>query len=198
MKKLLILSVLTALCFMNCGRKKHKTNIKKEERVEIVPFYRNLVSVQDLHEIDTNFYLVEPEEFLNRTQYENFKQSIWRIIRDPKSKVYNWVNQVATAKELKDRVAYCDSIKESRFDAQGNETIISGYKCDSVTIMNNLSKIEFYETWYLNTRTNLIEKETLGFSLWNYVKEKEAFREILLVFRDEEARQTCKKYYFAD
>lgn len=198
MKKLIILSVLVALCFTNCGRKKHSAKKSKEERIEIVPFYRNLVAVQDLHEIDTSQYLVEPEEFLNKTQYETFKQAIWSMIRDPKSKVYNWIDQQATAQELKDRVIYCDSITETSFDAQGNEVVRSGYGCDSVSIMNNLSKVEFYESWYLNTKTNLIEKETLGFSLWNYVKEKEAFREILLVFKDEEARMKCKKYYFAD
>jgi hypothetical protein len=186
MKKLVMLSVLAALCFTNCGRKKHSSKNVKEERTEIVPFYRNLVAIQDMHEIDTNQYLVEPEEFLDKNQYEIFKRSIWSIIRDPKSKVYNWVDQPATAQELKDRVAYCDSIKESSFDANGNETITSSFRCDSVTIMNSLSKIEFYESWYLNTKTNLIEKETLGFSLWQYVKEKEAFREILLVFKDEE------------
>jgi hypothetical protein len=198
MKKLLILSVFAALCFTNCGRKKHTTKNAKEERIEIVPFYRNLVAVQDMHETDTNLYLVEPEEFLDKGQYETFKRSVWKIIRDPKSKVYNWVDQPATAKELLDRVSYCDSIEQSSFDAQGNEIITKGFRCDSVTIMNNLSKIEFYESWYLNTKTNLIEKETLGFSLWQYVKEKEAFREILLVFKDEEARIKCKKYYFAD
>lgn len=198
MKKFVILSVLAALCFTNCGRKKHSAKNVKEERTEIVPFYRNLVSIQDMHEIDTNLYLVEPEEFLDKNQYETFKQAIWRVIRDPKSKVYNWVDQIATAQELKDRVAYCDSIKESGFDANGNETITSSFRCDSVSIMNSLSKIEFYESWYLNSKTNLIEKETLGFSLWQYVKEKEAFREILLVFKDEEARAKCKKYYFAD
>jgi hypothetical protein len=198
MKKLVILSVLAALCFTNCGRKKHSVKNVKEGRKEIVPFYRNLVSIQDMHEIDTNLYLVEPEEFLDKNQYETFKQAMWSVIRDPKSKVYNWVDQPATAQELKDRVAYCDSIKESSFDANGNETITSSFRCDSVTIMNSLSKIEFYESWYLNTKTNLIEKETLGFSLWQYVKEKEAYREILLVFKDEEARAKCKKYYFAD
>lgn len=198
MKQLVVISVLAALCFTNCGRKKHTTKNAKEERIEIVPFYRNLVNVQDLHEIDTSQYLVEAEEFLNKQQYEAFKQSVWSIIRDPKSKVYNWVDQPATAKELKERVVYCDSLTEAYYDAQGNEVLRSGYGCDSVTVMNNLSKIEFYESWYFNSKTNLIEKETLGFALWQYVKEKEAFREILLVFKDEDARMKCKKYYFAD
>lgn len=198
MKKLIIFSVLALLVFTNCGRKKHSAKKAKEERIEIVPFYRNSVDVQDLHRLDTNLYLVEPEEFLNKQQYENFKNAMWQIIRNPKSKAYNWIDQLATADVLHDRVAYCDSIKVSSVDAEGNETIRSGFLCDSTSVMDNLSRVEFYESWYLNTKTNLIEKETLGYAVWNYVKEKEAFREIFLVFRDEEARQKCKRYYFSD
>lgn len=198
MKKLILLSVLAALCFTNCGRKKHSGKKAKEGRVEIVPFYVNRVTIQDLHEIDTNEYFIEPQEFLDKQQYEKFKSAIWSLIREPKSKVYNWVEQQATAKELHDRVAYCDSITESYFDAQGNEVVKASFRCDSTTIMNNLSVVNFYETWYINSKTHLIEKETLGFSVWNYVKEKEAFREIFLVFKDEEARQKCKRYYLSD
>ncbi len=198
MKKIITLSVLALLVFTNCGRKKHTAKKAKEDRIEIVPFYRNSVDVQDLHRLDTNLYLVEPEEFLNKQQYENFKNAMWQIIRNPKSKAYNWIDQLATADVLKDRVSYCDSIKEISVDAEGNETVKSGFLCDSTSVMDNLSRVEFYESWYLNTKTNLIEKETLGYAVWNYVKEKEAFREIFLVVRDEEAREKCKKYYFAD
>lgn len=197
MKKLIILSVLVSLVFTDCGRKKHSTKKNKEGRIEIVPFYRDRVMVQDLHEIDTSMYLVEPEEFLDKTEYKIFKNAIWSIIRDPKSKVYNWIDELATAKELRDRVAYCDSITESSFDSEGHEIIRARFLCDSTTIMDNLSCVEFYETWYLNTKTNLIEKETLGYAIWQYVKDKEAFREIFLVFKDDKAREKCKKYYFS-
>lgn len=197
MKKLVILSVLALLVFTDCGRKKHSAKAK-EERIEIVPFYRERVMVQDLHDIDTNLFLVEPEEFLNKEQYENYKSAIWTIIRNPKSKVYDWVEQISKPEELKNRVSFCDSIKESTFDAQGNETTTSRFLCDSASVMDNLSRIEFYESWYLNTKTNLIEKETLGYSIWQYVKSKEAFREIFLVFRDDAAREKCKKYYFSE
>lgn len=197
MKKLIILSVLASLFFTDCGRKKHSAKAK-EERIEIVPFYRERVMLQDLHDIDTNLYLVEPEEFLSKEQYANYKSAIWTIIRNPKSKVYDWVEQKAKPEELMNRVAYCDSIKESTFDAQGNETITSYFKCDSTSVMDNLSLVYFYESWYLNTKTNLIEKETLGFTVYCYVKEKEAFKELFTVFRDETVIEKCKKYYFSE
>lgn len=198
MKKLIILSVLVVLVFADCGRKKHSVKKTQEERIEIVPFYRNRVMIQDLHQIDTNKYLVEPEEFLNKSQYETFKTAMWSIIRNPKAKVYSGPNDTYSTDVLKDKVSKCDSVMESSFDAEGNEIVTTRFMCDSTSIMDNLSLVYFFESWYLNAKTNLIEKETLGFVLWNYVKQKEAYREIFIVFRDEEARQKCKKYYFAD
>lgn len=195
MKKLITLSLLALLVFTNCGRKKHKAKSTKEERIEIVPFYRNTVDVQDLHRLDTNLYLVEPEEFLNKQQYENFKNAIWAIIRSPKSKVFDGSDQLSTADVLRDRVVYCDSVVN--VDSLDNRIGAPYWLCDSTSVMDNLSRVEFYESWYLNTKTNLIEKETLGYAVWQYVKDKEAFREIFVVFRDDEAREKCKKYYFS-
>lgn len=195
MKKLITLSLLALLVFTNCGRKKHKAKSTKEERIEIVPFYRNTVDVQDLHRLDTNLYLVEPEEFLNKQQYENFKNAIWAIIRSPKSKVFDGSDQLSTADVLRDRVVYCDSVVN--VDSLDNRIGDPYWLCDSTSVMDNLSRVEFYESWYLNTKTNLIEKETLGYAVWQYVKDKEAFREIFVVFRDDEAREKCKKYYFS-
>lgn len=197
MKKIIILSILASLVFSDCGRKKHNTKKGKEERIEIVPFFRERVMVQDLRQIDTNLYYVEKEEFLSEKDYENFKSSMWSLIRNPKAKVYNWIDQQATVEELKDRVVFCDSVQESTFDAKGVEVITSRFMCDSVSAMNNLSMVYFYESWYLNTKTNLIEKETLGYSVYQYVKSKEAFRELFFVFKDDEAREKCKKYYFS-
>lgn len=195
MKKLIILSVLALLVFTDCGRKKHTAKKVKEERIEIVPFYRNKVMVQDLHEIDTNLYLVEQEEFLSKPQYENFKRAMWQIIRNPKSRAFNGPDYKYTAEDLRFKVVYCDSVIP--VDSLDNPIGKPFLACDSTTVMDNLSRVEFYESWYLNTKTNLIEKETLGYAVWNYVKEKEAFREIFVVFRDDEAREKCKKYYFS-
>src|SRR5215216_3847557 len=122
MKKIITILVLLVI-FISCGRKHKKTKVTKEERIEIVPFYVNDVYTQDLHFIDTNLYLVEPEEFLNKEQFKIFKDAIRTMIRNPKSRLLNYPGSVYSEKELKDRFFYCDSINESSFDAQGNETI---------------------------------------------------------------------------
>lgn len=199
MKKLLGVSVALLMLVSSCGNKKHKkhTGIKKEERIEIVPFYKNVAYVKDLHLIDTNQFLVEPEEFLTEAQFDVFTRSMWMLIRDPKAKVYPDFpfSKPYNREELKERFVYCDSM--AQVDENDQQIGKAFWACDSITIMNNLARITFYESWYLNTKTNLIEKETLGYSMWSYVKEKEAFREMFVVFRDETAAKKCELYEFS-
>ncbi len=196
MKKLIILSLLVSLVFTDCGRKKHTAKKNKEERIEIVPFYRNRVMVKDLHELDTNMYLVEQEEFLNKQQLKVLTAAMWSVIKNPGSKVFtNDLYKPAGAAELKERFIRCDSVIP--VDSLDNPIGKAFLSCDSTTIMDGVSLIYFFESWYLNTKTNLIEKETLGYAVWSYVPFKEAFKETFIVFRDEEAREKCKKYYFS-
>jgi hypothetical protein len=197
MKRVLYIFVAVAV-FVSCGRKhKSKPDEKKQARIEIVPFYKNKVYLQDLHLIDTSQFLVEPEEFLTDEQYAKFTKAMWTLIRDPKGKAFPGsmsATKAYSATELKTRFVTCDSVVQvDENDQPIGKPFLS---CDSTSRMNNLAVIYFYESWYLNTKTNLIEKETLGYSVWNYVKEKEAFREMFTVFRDEEAARKCELYEF--
>lgn len=198
MKKLIILSVLASLLFTGCGRKKHSAKHTNEGRTEIVPFYRNKVFIKDLHLLDTNLYLVEPEEFLNDQQRKIFTDLMWSIIRKPGAEVFagNVYQSVASAEDLKERFIRCDSVVN--VDSLDNPISKPYFACDSTTIMDGVSMIYFYESWYLNPKTNLIEIETLGYSVWSYVPFKQAFKETFVVFRNSEAREKAKKYYFAD
>jgi hypothetical protein len=199
MKKALYILIAVA-AFVSCGRK-HKTKhvSDKQERIEIVPFYKNKVYLQDLHLIDTNQFLVEPEEFLTREQYGKFTNSMWKLIRNPKNKAFPGAMSFTkphTREDLMERFIECDSVVQVD---ENDQPIGKPYwACDSTARMNNIALIYFYESWYLNTKTNLIEKETLGYSIWNYVKEKEAFREMFVVFRDEAAAKKCELYEFSE
>ncbi len=197
MKKIITILVLPVI-FISCGRKHKNSKAVKEERIEIVPFYINEVYTQDLHFIDTNLYLVEPQEFLNKEQFKTFKEAIRAMIKDPKSRLLDSPLHVYSKEELKDRFFRCDSITESSFDANGNENITRRFMCDSTSAIDNAVHIRFFESWYLNTKTNLIEKETLGYAVWSYVPSKEAFRELFVVFRDDKAMEKCKLYEYAD
>jgi len=198
MKKTIGIALLLFVVLASCGRKHKAKKEIKEERIEITPFYKNVAFVKDLHRIDTNIFLVEPEEFLSAEQFNTFTKSLWMLIRNPQSKVYPGASSVSkpwTAEELGERFMYCDSVVQ--VDENDQPIGKAFWACDSTTIMDNIARITFYESWYLNTRTNLIEKETLGYSAWSYVKDKEAFREMFIVFRDEEAAKKCELYEFS-
>ena len=179
----------------SCGRKKHKATT--EERIEIIPFYQTTVTIKDFHLIDTNLVLVEPEEFFNNEQAAEFNKAMWAMVKNPKSKIFTdgYSATPMTYQDLRDRLIICDSVVS--FDKDGNQDGPPVWMCDSVSKMWHVNRIRFFESWYLNTKTNLIEKETLGYALWEYVAEKEAYRELFSVFRDDKAIEKAKKYYFS-
>lgn len=197
MKKIFYISVLILLFATACSRKKHSADkTKMEDRIEIIPFYQNQVALKDLHQIDTNLFLVEPEEFLDQEAFSKFTDAIKAMIKDPKSKIFygGYETKPMTATNMKERFMECDSVVP--VDSLDNPIGPHMWVCDSTSRMNEISRIYFYESWYLNTKTNLIEKETLGYAVWQYVADKEAYREMFIVFRDEKSAEKAKKYYF--
>src|SRR5687767_7693221 len=112
MKKLIYISAL-ALLFVACSRKGHKKDAgKKEERVEIVPFYQNHIEISDLHKLDTNLILVEPEEYMDLPTRKKFIDCIWMMVKNPNSKVYfdsPKYTKPVTYKEIMERWTQCDS-----------------------------------------------------------------------------------------
>ena len=189
--------MLFLVFFSACSRKKHGEKNQTEERTEIIPFYQNIVTLKDQHQIDTNLFLVEPEEFLDKESFARFTNAIWTLVRNPNSRVlYDAMDTTkVTYKDLiEHRFMECDSVIP--VDSLDNPVGPHMWACDSTSRINEISRIYFYESWYLNTKTNLIEKETLGYSVWQYVKDKEAYRELFVVFRDEKALEKARKYYF--
>ena len=92
----------------------------------------------------------------------------------------------------------CDSIIESFFDAQGNEVVKKSFACDSTSIFRDICRIDFYETWYFNKETNMIEKDVIGYSVLKFVEERNAFKQLFSVLRDEQAIKKWNKYYAYD
>jgi hypothetical protein len=191
--------VLVMAAFVSCVRKHKKKTAAKEDLIEIVPFYKNVVLTQDLHLIDTSMFLVEPEEFLNEEQYKKFTDAIWTIVNNDKPGFFpetmiNYFGKTRT--QRRERFVKCDSVVQvDENDQPVGKPFLS---CDSTYWRNSMSRVVFYESWYFNNKTKLIERETLGYSLWNYVKEKEAFKEMLVVFRNEEAAKKCELYEFSN
>ncbi len=196
MKKIFYIFALVLVFVSACSRKKHSEKNQQEGRIEIIPFYQNQVDVKDLQKIDTNLFLVEPEEFLDRESFARLTNAMWALVRNPNSRVfYDGFDTTRIAKDfIQNKLMQCDSVIP--VDSLDNTVGPHMWVCDSTSRMNEISRIIFFESWLMNPKTNLIEKETLGYSVWQYVKDKEAYRELFVVFRDEKAVKKAKKYYF--
>jgi hypothetical protein len=215
MKKIL-LAVLTGILLNACTSK--SSGSTSEDRIEITPFIVSKVILQDtlvinrLFAKDTGYkgtfiepgfsYDNNPALYLEKREFENLQTSIWAMINEPKSKVFlglngeapDW-NKPVSKTDLRSRMMRCDTVAMSTFDPKGNEIITAVWACDSTSIMEGIAAICFYETWYFNKSNNMIEKEVLGYSVFQYVEDKQAFRQLFYVFRDEEALKKAKTNY---
>ncbi len=205
----LVVSLLISSCSRNPGEPRARSG-KNNERIEITPFIVNKVILLDTTQIKTMYaqsdsgkmtlseydsYFSQPCLYFNKLQFEQLKSVVWRLVRDPKSKVYPGLGTSPyEAKALRDRVIVCDSVAESAFDEKGKEVITMRWMCDSTMIVSEINMIQFFESWYFNPENNMIERETLGYTVLQYVKEKEAYKYLFYVFRDEEAVKKAKKY----
>ena len=205
MKNLIYLPLI--LFIVSCATKPvetsdNKNNDNKTERVEITPFKITEVILKDTLQVKTaltksdggklsisdyNYYYGRPAFYIDQKQFSVFKNAIWTLVRDPKSKVYFQMGgadtKPATYQQLRDKICRCDSIIESSFDAKGLETITKSWACDSTSVTSQINKIQFYESWYFNPKNNMIERETLGYSVLQYIEEKEAYKELFMVFQ---------------
>lgn len=209
-RKLLILTLVLGFCA--CSKKEGAETATNKKRIEITPFKINKVLLRDTQSIKTVFAIADSGrmsiseyqenwdkdyKFLDYTSFNALRKAVWALVKSPESKVFiNSLDQYATPAELKDRIVQCGMIEESTFDAEGNEIIKSRFNCDSMSTIHNINQIRFFESWYFNPETNMIEREMLGYSVHEFVADKNAFRELFDVFVNAEAVQKAKKYYF--
>jgi hypothetical protein len=217
MNKKILLIFLTGTLLYACTNRSSGGS-SSGDRIEITPFIVSKVILQDtlvlnrLFLKDTGYkgtfvdpgisYDNNPALYLEKKEFENLQSSVWTMMRDPKSKIFLGLNgtapdwsKPASKKELRDRFFRCDTVPMSTYDPNGNEIITAVWACDSTSIIDGLGAIYFYETWYFNKANNMIEKEVLGYSLFQYIEEKQAFRQLFFVFRDEEALKKAKENY---
>ncbi len=83
---------------------------------------------------------------------------------------------------IKDKLKKCDSIKESSFDAEGNEIITSRWNCDSTSIFREVLKYQLKEDWFFDKQKSVLEVRILGLGAYQYVEEKEAYKELFWVY----------------
>lgn len=144
------------------------------------------------HIADTYVNYLEPSYF-----YE-FKQSIHKMARSKAALIYSgWnLDSPLKVKEITDRYTLCDSIIQVSVDADGNEIVTSTFHCDSTSRIENVAAVNFYESWYFNESNAMIEKEVLAYEILSYDQDKNAFRPLFMIVKDEEARKKLIRLYF--
>lgn len=210
MKKLFILALV--LSIWSCSKKEGNESATDSKRIEITPFKINKIILRDTQLIKSIFVIADSGRmsineyienwgkeysFLDYTQFNALRKAMWTLVKNPNSRVYvNPLGKASSLQEVKERVVQCGMIEESTFDAEGNEIIQSRFNCDSISTINHINQIRFFESWYFNPETNMIERELLGYSVHEFVGEKNAFRELFDVFVNDAALEKARKYYF--
>jgi hypothetical protein len=210
MKKMDLL-IIGVMCFAACHPKTEDEMPKSNERVVITPCIVHDIMLKDTTQIKTVYAKTDSGrislsqyqwdfdldvKFLSQKEFRDFRTAIWRVIRDPKSKVYVGRDMhQGIPQEIRDRVIFCDSMMESCYSPLGKEFIVKRFVCDSTSTMQNIDKIRFFEARYFNPVNGMMEIETLGYSLFSYIESKEARKELFFVFKNEEAMKQAKQFY---
>lgn len=83
---------------------------------------------------------------------------------------------------IKDKLKKCDSIKESSFDADGNEILTSRWNCDSTSIFREVLRFSMKEDWFFDKQKSVLEVRILGLGAKQYVEDKEAYKDLFWVY----------------
>lgn len=208
MKKIFILTGLVAVIY-SCSPSSSRENSKSTARIEICAYKETEVILKDTMQVRTAYtrsdsgrmsmyefsnYYARPYSYLNAQQFGAFKSAVWMLVKDPKSKVYRNSGKPISPKEVRDLFIKCDSIEQISYDSKGIEERKFIFACDSGSMVEQINKIVFFESWYFNPSTNLIERDLLGYSLWAFMWHKEAWQEVFMVFKDEESFKKTQKY----
>lgn len=91
---------------------------------------------------------------------------------------------------VKNKLVECDSIKESGFDAEGNEITTSRWNCDSVSILRQISVFRLKEDWFFDKQKSVLEVRILGMQALKVDAEKGGLKDLFWVYFP-----ACRKYF---
>lgn len=204
--RIYIAPVLLGLVF-SCSTTTEKIDKADTESdlVEITPFIINKVMLYDTTQLknfpsgmlQVDYMQMKGAYFLDQAGLNAFRTQMNAAFMNPKSLIYYspFDETPLTQKQKRDKYMKCDSLMQTNVDASGKEVTTEIFACDSTSFFYMMSTINFYESWYYNKRTSEIEKKQLGYSVWQYDSDKEAFRELFIYFVSEEARKKAIKYF---
>ncbi len=84
--------------------------------------------------------------------------------------------------KLRDQFTECDSIKESSFDANGNEIITSRWNCDSTSLLRKILKYRVKEDWFFDKQRSVLDVRILGICPFIYLEDKETYKDMPWIY----------------
>lgn len=84
--------------------------------------------------------------------------------------------------EVRKKLVQKEDQEQIIYDSLGNEipVMVTGY--DSVSLFSKVIKVRMVEDWYLNSGRSGLEVRIVGMAFYEYVEEKEAFKELFWVY----------------
>lgn len=208
MKNLII--AFAGVIVFSCSPKTKSDKATVKGRFEITPYKETEVILKDTMTIKTAYARsdsgrVSLHEFsqsysrmgtyLNSSQFKMIEKSVLIMAKNPKSLVYSsWDSSPITSAVFSKWFITCDTIDQIAYSPEGVEMVTKVFYCDSTSLLSQINKIIFYESWYFNPDNNQIERDVMGYSVLAYNSFKEAWKELFIVIKDEESFKKMKVY----
>ncbi len=208
MKLLKLTSIILSVCiFCSCNQADKASGKTNGNLIEITPFIETSIILYDTTSIKTvakdagdgNMHDYDAfhgkEFFLNDVQFNEFLKIVTAMIHDPNAKLYVMGKLTKPGELSKKLVIKGDSVDQEQFDKEGNSFIVRvAGSTDSTKAIEQVRQIDFYESWALDPKNNMISRNVLGYCVIYNDTDKGFNRELFSVFKDEEAFTKFKKY----
>jgi gliding motility associated protien GldN len=87
-----------------------------------------------------------------------------------------------TLSMVKNKLVESQDIPQVIYDEKGNEYYDTIKGIDSVSIYSKVIKVRMIEDWYINSGRSDMEVRIIGMAFYEYVEEKEAYKELFWVY----------------
>jgi len=84
--------------------------------------------------------------------------------------------------EIRTLLVKADSIPQYIVDEKGDEREVKVFVADSTSIYGRVLKFRLKEDWFFDKQKSVLEVRIVGLSAFEYIQEKEAYRELFWVY----------------
>jgi hypothetical protein len=200
MKKLFL---LTACCFSLM------LSAQDSSKYELARLIKTSVMLKDtttLNTVSNRYGSSEPIatyitqtyfNFMEPVYFTDFKEKVLKMAYSKDAHIFsNWdLKNGLSASEIKEMLVL-KHFKEIENPLTGAIDSIT----DETSTTENISVVDFYETWYYNQKNNMIEKDVLAYQVMiNNIDvdsgESRGLKGLFIIVRDEEARKKILRIY---